>query len=130
MNYGWSEEDCRATRVIVCGSRKWSDRDAIAGRLFDLPPCTIVVGYNPEKDTPKGADRIAYQEAQKLGLLVEPHPAKWDEFGKAAGFIRNGEMADAGASLCLAFWDGLSNGTADMMRRSEKAGIPVEVILS
>lgn len=116
-------------RVIVCGSRKWSDRSRIEYRLGELPgDTTIVVGYNPEKDTPKGADRIAYQEAQKLGLTVEPHPARWDEFGKAAGFIRNEEMAASGGDRCLAFWDGRSNGTADMMQRAEVHGIPVEVI--
>jgi alkylation response protein AidB-like acyl-CoA dehydrogenase len=122
-------------RVIVCGSRTWSDRKRITDRLFDLGletenlGCTIVVGYNPEKDTPKGVDRLAYQEAQKIGLLTETHPAKWEEFGKAAGFIRNEEMAAAGAALCIAFWDQKSNGTKDMMERARKHGITVEVIL-
>ena len=117
-------------RVIVTGSRRWHDRDAIANRLFDLPPnTTIVVGYNPEKDTPKGADRIAYQEAQKLGLHVEPHPADWDRYGKAGGVIRNEDMACSGAQLCLAFKKfGRSSGTSDMIERAEKYGIPVEVI--
>ena len=118
----WREEDCRANRVIVCGSRKWSDRDRITDRLFDLPPSIIVHG------NAAGADRIAAQEAQKLGLLVESHPADWKRYGKGAGPIRNREMADAGAALCIAFWDGQSSGTLDMMCRAHKAGIPVEVI--
>lgn len=116
-------------RVIVCGSRKWNDRERVEYRLAALPGDTvIVVGYNPEKDTPKGADRFAYQEAQKLGLTVEPHPAQWDLYGKDAGFVRNEEMAAAGAKLCLAFWDSRSTGTADMMARARKHGIPVEVL--
>ncbi len=116
-------------RVIVCGSRKWNDRRTVEYRLAELPgDTTIVVGYNPEKDTPKGADRFAYQEAQKLGLAVEPHPARWDELGKRAGYVRNAEMADAGADLCLAFWDGLSDGTRHMMSIAEMRGIPVDVI--
>lgn len=116
-------------RVIVTGSRHWRDRAKIASRLFELPPdSTIVVGYNPEKDTPKGVDRIAYQEAQKLGLKLEPHPALWEQHGKGAGFVRNKEMAELGAQLCLAFWDGLSTGTFDMMGQAVKRGIPVEVI--
>lgn len=116
-------------RVIVCGSRHWRDREKITNRLAGLPiVVTVVVGYNPEKDTPKGADRIAYQEAQKLGLAVEPHPAAWELHGKGAGFVRNREMAEGGAILCLAFWDGLSSGTLDMMTQAVKRGIPVEVI--
>ena len=120
-----------AVRVIVCGSRGWHDRGRITDRLAPLPDDTvIVVGYNPAKDTPKGVDRIAYQEAQKLGLLVEPHPADWDgPDGKRAGFVRNEEMARLGADLCIAFWDGRSSGTADMMRRAEQHGIAVEVIV-
>ncbi len=119
-NGGWSEDDCKAHRVIVCGSRKWRDREAIADRLFDLPPSTIVHG------NAAGADRIAAQEAQKLGHLVESHPAEWDRFGKAAGPMRNQKMADLGASLCIAFWDGQSTGTADMVRRATYKGIPVD----
>ena len=117
-------------RIIVCGSRGWTDRKRIADRLFDCPvTSTIVCGYNPERDTPKGADRLAYQEAQKLGLLVEPHPAEWEKYGKSAGFRRNEEMAGLGAILCIAFWDGRSNGTKDMMERAERYGIPVEEIV-
>ena len=116
-------------RVIVCGSRHWRDRKKIVDRLFLLPAnTTIVVGYNPDRETPRGADRIAYQEAQKLGLNVEPHPALWEEHGKKAGLLRNKEMAEGGAFLCIAFWDGLSTGTLDMMCQAVKRGIPVRVI--
>jgi hypothetical protein len=127
-------------RVIVCGSRRWWNRRAIEYRLGELPGDTIiVVGYNPEKDTPKGADRIAYQEAQKLGLTIECHPADWDgythedfkRFGKkGAGRKRNEEMAEVGARLCLAFWDGLSTGTDDMMKRALAHEIPVEQVIA
>ena len=118
----WSEEECREYRVIVCGSRKWRDRDAITDRLFHLPPCVVVHG------NAGGADRIAHQEAQKLGLLVEPHPADWKRFGKKAGPIRNLEMAKAGADLCIAFWDGASTGTAHMIDVAQYHGIPTEIV--
>lgn len=120
--------------MIICGTRRWRDRAKIANRLFELPSDTvIVVGYDPKREKPDGADRIAYQEAQKLGLIVEPHPARWDLYGRPgrknpAGAIRNQEMAEAGAQLCIAFWDGLSSGTFDMMGHAVKRGIPVEVV--
>ncbi len=110
-------------RVIVCGSRRWHDRDKIANRLFDLPPDSVIVHGNAA-----GADRIAHQEAEKLGLLVEPHPADWGGLGKSAGFIRNTVMAELGADLCIAFWDEQSTGTAHMMSRAREQGIPVEVV--
>lgn len=110
-------------RVIVCGSRRWRDRAAIANRLFDLPVDSTIVHGNAQ-----GADRIAHQEARKLGLLVEPHAADWGGLGKRAGLIRNTMMASLGADLCLAFWDGSSTGTVHMMGEAEKRGIPVEVV--
>ena len=109
-------------RVIVCGSRKWTDREAITNRLFELPSHATIVHGNA-----KGADRIAGQEAEKLGLFVEPWDAQWDLYGKAAGFIRNEAMAKAGADLCLAFWDGQSRGTSDMVDHAESYGIPLEL---
>lgn len=124
-------------RVIVSGSRTWQDRSRIATRLaeLDLPllkgadPPTIVVGYDPEKKRPKGVDEIAYQEAQKLGLLVEPHPAHWEDEGKGAGFARNKRMAKTGAALCVAFWDGRSHGTLDMIVQAVTHHIPVDVVM-
>lgn len=109
--------------MIVCGTRDWQDRAKIAARLRRLPTSSVIVHGNA-----RGVDRIAHEEARKLGLGVEPHPAAWDRYGRTAGFIRNHHMAELGADLCLAFWDGKSSGTKNMMDQAKKYGIPVEVI--
>lgn len=111
------------TRVIVCGSRGWQNRALIADVLAELPNDTIVVTGGAQ-----GADRISKQEAQKLGLLTEEFVALWHVHGKRAGFIRNEAMAANGADLCIAFWDGRSNGTAHMMDMAAKYGIPIETV--
>ncbi len=119
-------------RIIVCGSRRWHDRTVIAATLNEVvlehdchfPDPVIVHGK-----CPRGADRLADEEAGKAGLLTEPHPADWGRYGKRAGFVRNEEMAELGADLCIAFWDGTSTGTADMLERAEKHGIPTRVVL-
>lgn len=54
----------------------------------------------------------------------EVHDADWNEYGRAAGPIRNQEMVDAGADVCLAFPTG-GPGTRDCMRRARDAGIRV-----
>lgn len=112
-------------RVIVCGTRDWHHRQVIQDRLARLPAedDTIVV-----HGAARGADRIAEQEAQKLGLLVEAHPADWDRWGKRAGFVRNDYMASLGADLCIAFWDGRSAGTKMMIDLAHQYGIPVEIV--
>lgn len=120
--------DKPVTRVIVCGSRGWTDRERIADRLFDCPTdCTIVHG------AAKGADQIAHQEAEKLGLLVESHPYQLfvapGISAKRAPLIRNAYMATCGADLCIAFWDGRSRGSLNMMVEAVEHGIPVDVVM-
>lgn len=112
-------------RVIVCGSRKWENREAIAHRLFELPTDTVVV-----HGAAKGADRLAGDEATKLGLLVEEHPVTdedYSHYGNRAYYLRNRRMAMLGADLCIAFWDGHSRGTSMMVDLAERHGIPIEL---
>ena len=115
-----------ARRVIVCGSRLWNDRATIERRLADLPdPGSVTIVHGGAR----GADRIAHQEAQKAGLLVEVHEPDYTiHSSKAAPLIRNRRMAALGADLCIAFWDGRSSGTAHMMDEAKRVGIPVEVV--
>ena len=119
---------CKPVRVLMCGSRTWTDRDKIQDVLDGLVKLyapnypTIVHGFA------RGADRLVEDEAGKAGLVTEVHKADWEKLGKLAGFARNEEMAQLGAMECVAFWDGKSNGTRDMMERAEKHGIPVRVI--
>ncbi len=111
-------------RVLVTGSRHWSDRDAIERGLRsvgDEPSAVLVHGAAP------GADTIAAEVATAMGWDVEAHPADWDAHGKAAGPRRNQEMVDAGADTCLAFPLPESRGTWDCLRRAERAGIRVIV---
>jgi hypothetical protein len=53
----------------------------------------------------------------------EPHPADWKVKHRAAGPIRNQEMVDSGADLCLAFMSENSRGARDCASRAEAAGI-------
>jgi len=111
-------------RVIVCGSRGYTDRETIELRLSQLPPSPTTVIVHGDA---MGPDRIAGQFASVLGMTVEPHPAEWDRLGGRAGPIRNEKMALLGADLCIAFWDGASKGTKDMIDRCHVHEIPVEI---
>lgn len=110
-------------KLIVAGGRDFTDVDYIVREVYDLM-------VNPLKDfeivvvqgEARGADKSAKVAAQRLGLKCESVPAHWDKFGKSAGPTRNRQMADMSDGL-LAFWDGESKGTADMisvMRRRDK----------
>ena len=116
-------------RVLVCGDRNWTDLKAIQLRLNRLLDeteefITVVEGEA------RGADTLGRQAAEELGIKVEAYPADWQQYGRAAGPIRNQQMLDSGIDLVLAFHHNLdkSKGTADMVRRVRRAGIEVEVI--
>lgn len=87
-----------------------------AGRLV-----VIVEGECPQG----GVDRVAREWGNRTpGVTVDPHPANWAKFGKAAGMIRNREMVQAGADICLAFPVRGSRGTINCMQQAAEAGIP------
>lgn len=52
--------------------------------------------------------------------------ADWQQYGKAAGFIRNGLIVEA-ADVIVAFWDGSSRGTLDTLKKAKVAGKPYEI---
>lgn len=111
-------------RVLITGSRDWHDYDAIYEALADLD--------NPKQWTvihggAQGADTIAGRVGIVLGMNVEIYKANWTKHLKAAGHIRNQQMVDTGADLCLAFPLSGSKGTWDCMKRAESAGIPVQI---
>lgn len=111
-------------RILVTGSRTWTDTDVIWGAFCDntfnvLDRHTLVHGGAA------GADSIAGDQAKTLGWDVEVHPADWERYGKRAGFIRNAEMVKLGADVCLAFIKENSRGASMTVDLANKAGIPV-----
>lgn len=114
-------------RVLVTGSRTWTDRDIIRHTLTGLwrkhgPNLVIVHGH-----CPTGADTIAHQWAHdnvRNRVTAEPHPADWRTYGRAAGHIRNAAMVKLGADICLAFIQDGSPGASGCLAMARKAGIP------
>ena len=106
-------------RVLVTGSRKWTDTRTIFDQLRGLPSDSIIChGGAP------GADTIAGQIAKLLHLQVVCYPAEWKRHGRRAGPIRNQLMLDDfKPELVLAFPGPDSVGTWDMVDRAEAAGV-------
>lgn len=112
-------------RILVTGSRDWDDEDCIYDALHPYlsgVDHTLVSGA-----CPKGADEIASMIwlANAYKPSLEEHPADWNRFGKRAGFLRNAEMVNLGADVCLAFIKNGSKGATMTADLAEKAGIPV-----
>lgn len=75
-----------------------------------------------------GADLLGKKWAILNGVPIKNFPADWDKYGKAAGPIRNAQMAEY-ADYLIAFWDGKSRGTKNMIETMINLGLHGEVLL-
>lgn len=108
-------------QLVVAGTRTYCNEAEIFARLDkywqrckDAGVELIII-----EGEARGPDLISRKWAESRGVPFRPYPADWDEYGKGAGFIRNEEMAKVGTHV-LAFWDGVSHGTNDMIERGLK----------
>lgn len=69
----------------------------------------------------RGPDRMGEQWAAREGLDTRIFPAAFSYYGRKAGPMRNEDMANFGTHL-IAFWDGDSNGTFDVIERFRMKG--------
>jgi|ERR1700722_14792820 len=107
------------TKILICGSRYWTAIPPIFNIIANLPPESIVI-----QGCARGADTIAGEIAEsKPGIIVKKFPAKWDELGKRAGYVRNIEMLDQNPDIVYAFPIGESKGTWHTIREARKRGI-------
>jgi hypothetical protein len=116
-------------RILICGDRAWEDAEIIERFLAKQPKDTVVI----EGEAP-GADTLAREAAQKLGLTVAGFKADWGgKSGHGAGPERNTRMLKEGQpTLVVGFhrnMDGRgqgrkSAGTKDMLSKAILAGVP------
>lgn len=107
-------------KVIIAGSRSIKDRKivdkAIEASGFSI---TEVVSGGAS-----GVDSLGEAWAADHKIPVKQFPAKWELHGKAAGPIRNKQMADYAEAL-IAVWDGNSRGTLNMITQAKCKGLHV-----
>jgi hypothetical protein len=124
-------------KILICGGRNFDNwglfnesmrvvlekHDLDHQKVFETREIVVSIIHGDAK----GADFCARLWAILWGLPEVRFPANWKDFGKAAGSKRNQQMLDEGQpDLVIAFPGG--TGTADMVRRANMAGVPVEVI--
>lgn len=115
-------------KVIIAGGRHFGNYGLLKDKCEFFLQCklkeyevVIISGHAA------GADTLGEHFAGERGLRCDVHPAAWEKYGKAAGYIRNREMAEQADAL-IAFWDGSSRGTAHMINLAKSKGLKVAVV--
>ena len=112
-------------KVIIAGSRHITNSSVVAGAIAQwqlaYPLTEVVVGGG------RGVDHLAEQWALAESMPLRRFPADWERYGRAAGPIRNRQMASYAKGL-LALPAGASRGTRDMITQAHKYGLTIFVI--
>lgn len=119
-------------KFIVAGGRDFTDEKRLNDvlwrlvldedrPLYDVSPEIVSGGA-------RGADSLGTEFALKFDILAIMFWPDWAEHGKAAGPIRNKQMAEYADTL-IAFWDGKSRGTKNMIETALKEGLEIHVYM-
>jgi len=112
-------------KVIIAGGRDFLDLELVKATcehmLQNHKDIEIVSG------TCRGADLTGEDYANLKGYPIAKFPADWEKHNKAAGHIRNEQMANYADAL-IAFWDGKSRGTNNMIEQAKKKGLKVKIV--
>ena len=112
-------------KIIVAGGREFNDYELMKRKLDHLfsrrNNIVVVCGEA------RGADSLGKRYAQEHGMEVISKPADWDRYGRTAGYRRNMEMGEIADAL-VAFWDGKSRGTKNMIDIMHDLCKPVRVV--
>lgn len=112
-------------KIIIAGSRGIDDWPLVKRTLDILLAATsdaeVVSGGA------RGVDAMGEQYAEERGWNVRLFVPDWKMRGKAAGPIRNREMAEY-ADMLIAFWDGRSPGTANMIDEARAQGLELRIV--
>lgn len=129
----------RALRLVIAGSRSLSptieEIDLAVQRLAGYP---LVLGASPRDQISevicgdaRGVDRAGAEWARAHEIAVHHEPITEEDIRRWGKYLgpkaRNGRMAERG-DILLAFWDGKSSGTPDMVTRMIVRGKRAEVV--
>ena len=122
----------KMTRVIIAGSRNFADEEFVHNTISDL------TWHIPSEDLEivsggcRGVDKFAEDYAEQWDLISTVFNADWDKYGKAAGPIRNEQMAryasESNHGMLIAFPVGESRGTRNMIKLAKQYGLEVHEI--
>ncbi len=102
-------------KLGIVGSREFPDLKMVEKYINSLPKSlTLITG------DARGVDKTVTQVGARRGMVVDPLKKNYEKHGSGAPFVRNDRIVRESDAV-VAFWDGKSPGTQDVMERALKA---------
>lgn len=121
------------TRLIIAGSRDLFGSTSAVWQRVSLRRAWRRICEALDEDVTlvlsggcRGADTEGENLAKGLGIPVKTFPADWETHGRAAGPIRNAEMASHADALLL-LGTGKTPGSASMLKEAKKRKLKILV---
>lgn len=114
-------------KVIIAGTRSFTDYSLLR-QYADFKLSRIEDSIEIVSGHARGADAMGERYAEEHGYALKLFPADWKRYGKRAGIIRNAEMAEYADAL-IAFWDGKSRGTYNMIEEARSRHLKIGIKL-
>ena len=109
-------------KLIIAGTRGYKIKEEELGSFIgEKLPSLVLSGCSGKVDL--AGEEWAIKNEVNIGYF----PAMWTKFGLAAGPMRNREMASRATHL-LAFWNGKSKGTANMIWEAAKKNLIIKIV--
>ena len=115
-------------RIIVAGGRDFNSYEMLEKELKSIIDTNKNENIEIVSGGARGADTLGIKFAKENNIPIKFFPALWDQYGKSAGMIRNKQMAEYGDFL-LAFWDGESHGTKNMIKTMKEMNKHGKVVI-
>ena len=107
-------------RLAIVGSRHFKNYDLLRRTVDDYQlshgPISVIISGGAD-----GADSLAESYAWECNIATIIYPALWSQHGRAAGPIRNSQIASE-CTECIAFLSIDSVGTRDTIVKVKKLG--------
>ena len=116
--------------IIICGTRTFNSYQTLKNTL-DSYLSTIDDDVRFISGGAQGADSLALAYAQNHRIPCIVIYADWNTYGKSAGPIRNKRMLEEAMHdnpVVIAFWDGISKGTKNMIDLAEKNNVELYIV--
>lgn len=114
--------------IIIAGCRDFNDYQVVEKEVMDFIGKYIgKIEIEIISGGATGADALGERFAKEHGLPLKVIYADWKKYGRSAGPRRNEQMARMAGTL-IAFWDGKSRGTKNMIDTAKKLGLRVKVV--